>query len=395
VLYIDIDEFKSVNDALRHAIGDELLKTVADRLRGCLGETDVAARLGGDEFAIIQTVDGRATTTRLVEAIHAAIRQPFECAGHLITTDASIGIATAPEDGVVLDQLLRNADLALYGAKGDGRRTHRFFEPGMDARAQARRSLEMELRQAINDGGFEVYYQPLVDLRDGRIGGCEALLRWRHPRRGMISPAEFIPVAEETGLINQLGQLVLNAACVEAAAWPDNTRVAVNVSPVQFRSQTLALNVAGALAASGLSAARLELEITEAVLMRDDETALTTMHQLRALGVRIALDDFGTGYSSLSYLQRFPFDKIKIDRSFIKGIADEGASSAIVQAVVNIAAASNMMTTAEGVEQEWQRELLRELGCNEMQGYLFSPPIPATDVRRLLLSHRDRAVSAA
>jgi diguanylate cyclase (GGDEF)-like protein/PAS domain S-box-containing protein len=396
VLYIDIDEFKSVNDALGHAIGDELLKTVADRLRGCLGETDVAARLGGDEFAIIQTaVDGRATTTRLVDAIHAAIRQPFECAGHLITTDASIGIATAPEDGVALDQLLRNADLALYGAKGDGRRTHRFFEPGMDARAQARRSLEMELRQAINDGGFEVYYQPLVDLRDGRIGGCEALLRWRHPRRGMISPAEFIPVAEETGLINQLGQLVLNAACMEAAAWPGNTRVAVNVSPVQFRSQTLALNVAGALAASGLSAARLELEITEAVLIRDDEAALATMHQLRALGVRIALDDFGTGYSSLSYLQRFPFDKIKIDRSFIKGIADEGASSAIVQAVVNIAAASNMTTTAEGVEQEWQRELLRELGCNEMQGYLFSRAIPATDVRRLLLSHRDRAVSAA
>src|SRR5882757_1449673 len=312
VLYIDIDEFKSVNDALGHAIGDELLRTVADRLRGCLGETDVAARLGGDEFAIIQTVDGRATATRLVEAIHAAIRQPFECAGHLITTDASIGIATAPEDGPTLDQLLRNADLALYGAKGDGRRTHRFFEPGMDARAEARRTLEMELRQAIADGAFEVYYQPLVDLGDGAIGGCEALLRWRHPLRGMISPAEFIPVAEETGLINQLGRLVLNAACMEAAAWPDNTRVAVNVSPVQFRSQTLALNVAGALAASGLSAARLELEITEAVLIRDDEAALTTLHQLRALGVRIALDDFGTGYSSLSYLQRFPFDKIKI-----------------------------------------------------------------------------------
>src|SRR5712672_1403177 len=394
VLYIDIDEFKSVNDALGHAIGDELLKTVADRLRGCLGETDVAARLGGDEFAIIQTaVDGRATTTRLVDAIHAAIRQPFECAGHLITTDASIGIATAPEDGVALDQLLRNADLALYGAKGDGRRTHRFFEPGMDARAQARRSLEMELRQAINDGGFEVYYQPLVDLRDGRIGGCEALLRWRHPRRGMISPAEFIPVAEETGLINQLGQLVLNAACMEAAAWPGNTRVAVNVSPVQFRSQTLALNVAAALAASGLSAARLELEITEAVLIRDDETALATMHQLRGLGVRIALDDFGTGYSSLSYLQRFPFDKIKIDRSFINSIADEGASSAIVRAVVNIAAASNMTTTAEGVEQEWQRELLRELGCTEMQGYLFSPAIPAAEIRRMLMSHQGRGAA--
>jgi len=283
----------------------------------------------------------------------------------------------------------------LYGAKGDGRRTYRFFEPGMDARAKARRTLEMELRQAISDGGFEVYYQPLLDLRDDSISGCEALLRWRHPVRGMISPAEFIPVAEETGLIGELGQLVLNTACMEAARWPDNTRIAVNVSPVQFRSQTLALNVAGALAASGLAASRLELEITEAVLMRDDEAALATLHQLRAIGVRIALDDFGTGYSSLSYLQRFPFDKIKIDRSFIKSIADEGSSSTIVEAVVNIAAASNMTTTAEGVEQEWQREMLRKLGCTEMQGFLFSPAIPAAEIRRLLMSHQGRAVSAA
>jgi diguanylate cyclase (GGDEF)-like protein len=396
VLYIDIDEFKSVNDALGHAIGDELLKTVADRLRDCLGENDVAARLGGDEFAVIQMgVKNPAETTRLVDAIHAAIRQPLDCAGHLITSDASIGIAMAPNDGIRLDQLLKNADLALYGAKGDGRRTYRFFEPGMDARAKARRMLEMELRQAISDGGFEVYYQPLLDLRDGNISGCEALLRWRHPVRGMISPAEFIPVAEETGLIGELGQLVLNTACMEAAKWPDNTRVAVNVSPVQFRSQTLALNVAGALAASGLAATRLELEITEAVLMRDDEAALAMLHQLRALGVRIALDDFGTGYSSLSYLQRFPFDKIKIDRSFIKSIADEGTSSTIVTAVVNIAAVSNMTTTAEGVEQEWQRELLRKLGCTEMQGFLFSPAIPAAEIRRLLMSHRGRGVSAA
>jgi diguanylate cyclase (GGDEF)-like protein len=396
VLYIDIDEFKSVNDALGHAIGDELLKTVADRLRGCLGENDVAARLGGDEFAIIQMeVESPEQTMHLVEAIHAAIRQPLECAGHLITTDASIGIAMAPGDGVHLDQLLKNADLALYGAKGDGRRTYRFFEPGMDARAKARRTLEMELRQAISDGGFEVYYQPLLDLRDDRITGCEALLRWRHPVRGMISPAEFIPVAEETGLISELGQFVLNTACMEAVRWPDNTRIAVNVSPVQFRSQTLALNVAGALAASGLAASRLELEITEAVLMRDDEMALATLHQLRAIGVRIALDDFGTGYSSLSYLQRFPFDKIKIDRSFIKSIADEGASSAIVEAVVNIAAVSNMTTTAEGVEQEWQREMLRKLGCTEMQGFLFSPAIPASDIRRMLMSHQGRDVSAA
>ena len=397
VLYIDIDEFKSVNDALGHPIGDELLKGVAERLRGCLKDTDVAARLGGDEFAVIQTaIKNLSETTRLVDEIHSAIRQPFECMGHLITTDASIGIALAPGDGLDLDQLLRNADLALYGAKGDGRRTYRFFEAGMDERARARRSLELELRQAIVDGGLEVYYQPVVNIEERtRSAACEALLRWRHPERGMISPAEFIPIAEETGLINQLGQWVLNAACAEAVNWPDHVRVAVNVSPVQFRSQTLALNVAAALATCGLAASRLELEITEAVLIRDDEAALDVLHQLRKLGVRVALDDFGTGYSSLSYLQRFPFDKIKIDRSFIKDLAGAGASSSIVQAVVNIAAASDMMTTAEGVETEQQRNLLYILGCTEMQGHLFSPAIPAADVRRLLLSHRGRAMSAA
>jgi diguanylate cyclase (GGDEF)-like protein len=396
VLYIDIDEFKSVNDALGHPVGDELLKGVAERLRGCLEEGDVAARLGGDEFAIIQTaIKDRSETTRLVDEIHSAIRQPLECMGHLITTDASIGIALAPRDGVDLDQLLKNADLALYGAKADGRRTHRFFEAGMDQRAKARRSLELELRQAISDGSLETYYQPVVNIEDDKISSCEALLRWRHPERGMISPAEFIPIAEDSGLINQLGLWVLNTACAEAATWPDHVRVAVNVSPVQFRSPSLALNVAAALAACGLPASRLELEITEAVLIRDDEAALDMLHQLRKLGVRIALDDFGTGYSSLSYLQRFPFDKIKIDRSFIRDIAGPGASSSIVQAVVNIAAASDMTTTAEGVETEQQRNLLYILGCTEMQGYLFSPAIPATDVRRLLLSHRSRAMSAA
>jgi len=396
VLYIDIDEFKSVNDALGHPIGDELLKGVAERLRGCLKETDVAARLGGDEFAVIQTaIKDRSETTRLVDEIHSAIRQPLECMGHLITTDASIGIALAPGDGVDLDQLLKNADLALYGAKGDGRRTYRFFEAGMDQRARARRSLELELRQAISDGSLEIYYQPVVNLEDGKVSSCEALLRWRHSERGMISPAEFIPIAEDSGLINQLGLWVLNTACAEAATWPDHVRVAVNVSPVQFRSPSLALNVAAALAACGLPASRLELEITEAVLIRDDEAALDMLHQLRKLGVRIALDDFGTGYSSLSYLQRFPFDKIKIDRSFIRDIAGPGASSSIVQAVVNIAAASDMTTTAEGVETEQQRNLLYILGCTEMQGYLFSPAIPAAEVRRLLLSHRGRAMSAA
>ena len=396
VLYIDIDEFKSVNDALGHPIGDELLKGVAERLRGCLAGADVAARLGGDEFAVIQTaIKDRSEATQLVDEIHSAIRQPLACMGHLITTDASIGIAVAPGDGVDLDQLLKNADLALYGAKGDGRRTYRFFEAGMDHRARARRSLELELRQAISDGSLETYYQPVVNIEDGKISSCEALLRWRHPERGMISPAEFIPIAEDSGLINQLGLWVLNTACAEAATWPDHVRVAVNVSPVQFRSQALALNVAAALAACGLPASRLELEITEAVLIRDDEAALDMLHQLRKLGVRIALDDFGTGYSSLSYLQRFPFDKIKIDRSFIKDIAGPGASSSIVQAVVSIAAASDMTTTAEGVETEQQRNLLYILGCTEMQGYLFSPAIPAAEVRRLLLSHRGRAMSAA
>jgi diguanylate cyclase (GGDEF)-like protein len=396
VMYIDIDEFKSINDALGHPIGDELLQGVADRLRGCLKETDVAARLGGDEFAVIQTaIKSQSETTHLVDCIHAAIRAPFECTGHLITTDASIGIALAPGDGLDIDQLLKNADLALYGAKGDGRRTYRFFEAGMDARAKARRSLELELRQAINDGSLEAYYQPVVTLDHDKVSCCEALLRWRHPERGMISPAEFIPIAEETGLINQLGHWVLHTACAEAANWPDDIRVAVNVSPVQFKSQTLALNVAAALAASGLAASRLELEITEAVLIRDDEVALEVLHQLRALGVRIALDDFGTGYSSLSYLQRFPFDKIKIDRSFIKDITSAVASSSIVEAVVNIAAASHMTTTAEGVETEQQKELLRALGCTEMQGYLFSPAIPAVEIRQLLRAHRSRAVSAA
>jgi len=396
VLYIDIDEFKSINDALGHPAGDELLKGIAMRLRGCIGEADFAARLGGDEFAIIQyPVHAAADTEALVEAIYRAIRQPFECAGHLIATDASIGIAMAPGDGRHLDQFLKNADLALYGAKGEGRRTWRFFEPEMAARAQSRRILESEMRRSIAGGGFEVHYQPVVDPRDGAIRGCEALLRWHHPQRGTIAPVEFIPVAEDTGMIDELGRFVLEAACREAAGWPEHVRIAVNVSPVQFRSQALALHVAAALAASGIAAHRLELEITEAVLMRDDEAALATLHQLRALGVRIALDDFGTGYSSLSYLHRFPFDKIKIDRSFVKNVGVEGASSAIIQAVVNIAAASNMTTTAEGVEEEWQRDLLRELGCTEMQGYLFSPPVSAAEIVRTMRASSGKAATVA
>jgi EAL domain-containing protein (putative c-di-GMP-specific phosphodiesterase class I) len=296
----------------------------------------------------------------------------------------------APDDGIEPDKLLKNADLAMYCAKADGRRTYRFFELGMDTRVKAGRILEMDMRQSMIDGGFEVYYQPVVDLRSNQVSGCEALLRWRHPQRGMISPAEFIPLAEETGLIGQLGDWVLRTACAEAATWPDNIKLAVNVSPVQFRSDTLALRVVAALAASGLSPERLELEITEAVLINDADAPLAILHQLRSIGVRIALDDFGTGYSSLSYLERFPFDKIKIDRCFVTDITEPNGSSRIVQAVVNIAAARNMTTTAEGVETEKQKASLRALGCTEMQGYLFSPAKPAADIKQLLFSGRQK-----
>ncbi len=401
VLYIDIDEFKSINDSLGHPVGDELLKEIARRLRLCVRGSDVVARLGGDEFAIVQTnVGAHSDITDLVTRIYAAIREPYECLGHRLLTDASIGIALAPRDGTDLDELLKNADLAMYGAKAEGRRTFRFFEPQMNAKAKARRMLELDLRQAIADGGFaaggfEVYYQPLLNLRDDSVVGCEALLRWHHPERGMISPADFIPVAEDIGVISQLGEWVLSTACAEAASWPDDVRIAINVSPAQFRGGSLPLKVAAALASSGLPARRLELEITEAVLIRDDETALGIMQDLREIGVRIALDDFGTGYSSLSYLQRFPFDKIKIDRSFVTDIADAHGSSSIVQAVVNIAASRQMTTTAEGVETLPQKELLRALGCTEMQGYLFSKPKPAVEVREILARGTARAGAAA
>jgi diguanylate cyclase (GGDEF)-like protein/PAS domain S-box-containing protein len=395
LFYIDIDEFKGINDSLGHHVGDELLKTVASRIRGCLKEGDLIARLGGDEFAVVQTAIGSADEAAdLIARIHAAIRQPYQCLGHHLSTDASIGIALAPQDGVDHDQLIKNADLAMYAAKSSGRRTHRFFEPAMDASAKARLMMEQDLRQTLAHGGFDLHYQPLVHLGRNEVSGCEALLRWRHPERGMVSPAEFIPVAEDTGLINEIGDWVLRTACAEAATWPEHIRLAVNVSPVQLKNQTLALRIAGALAASGLKPGRLEIEITEAVLIRDDEAALAILHQLRDIGVRIALDDFGTGFSSLSYLKRFPFDKIKIDRCFVSDISEVDASSSIVQAVVNIATALNMTTTAEGVETEAQRELLRKLGCTEMQGYLFSAAKPAVEVKRLFAMAGD-AVAVA
>ncbi|RTE92482.1 EAL domain-containing protein [Bradyrhizobium sp. LVM 105] len=391
VHYIDIDEFKGVNDALGHLVGDELLKSVAASLRRCAGPADFVARLGGDEFAVVQSaVTSRDQVDELVARMYATIRAPFDCMGHHLTTDASIGIALAPEHGTVLDQILKNADMAMYAAKAAGRRTYRFFEPEMDAKVRERRQLESDLRHAIAHGGLEVYYQPCLNLKDDRITGCEALVRWRHPERGMVSPAEFIPIAEDTGLINEVGEWVLATACRDAVNWPDDIRLAVNVSPVQFKSGTLALKIMAALAASNLPASRLELEITEAVLIRDDDAALTILHQLRAIGVRIALDDFGTGYSSLSYLHRFPFDKIKIDRCFVDDIAGPDGSASIVQAVVNLAAARRMTTTAEGVETEEQQRLLRALGCSEMQGYLFSAAKPADKVLELFALHRSR-----
>jgi diguanylate cyclase (GGDEF)-like protein/PAS domain S-box-containing protein len=392
VLYLDLDHFKSVNDTLGHATGDELLKSAADRLRGCLRDADFIARLGGDEFAIIQTTldqpaDAAVLAQRLRDQI---IRAPFELNSHQFVVDMSVGIALAPNDSTDVDQLMRSADMALYGAKSEGRGTYRFFEPEMDARMKRRRALELDLRKALVNGEFELYYHPIVSVQNNQISCCEALLRWHHPERGMILPAEFIPVAEETGLMVPIGEWVLRQACRDAAAWPTDIRVAVNVSPVQLRNETWSRTVVSALLASGLSPLRLELEITESVLMQNNEATLGTLHWFRQLGVRIAMDDFGTGYSSLSYLRSFPFDKIKIDRSFVDDHLNSADTLKIVQAIASLAGGLNMITTAEGVETERQLEIIRAAGCTEMQGYLFSPPRPAAEILRLILPRAKR-----
>ncbi|MGJ4949538.1 bifunctional diguanylate cyclase/phosphodiesterase [Bradyrhizobium sp. HKCCYLS20291] len=391
LLYIDVDEFKAINDSLGHHVGDELLKTIASRIKNCLAPEDMVARLGGDEFAVLLTMaaDRDEVVVTVTEILHS-IRKPCRCLGYQLSTDASIGIALAPEHGTDSDQLTKNADLAMYAAKSDGRHTFRFFEQAMDENARARLQLQQDLRRAIAEDQFELHYQPLLGFSENSMTGCEALLRWKHPELGMVPPLDFIPLAEDTGLINEIGDWVVRTACAEAASWPGDIRVAVNVSPVQLKSPTLALRIASALSAAGLAPERLEIEITEAVLIGDDDVALAILHQLHDMGVRIALDDFGTGYSSLSYLKRFPFDKIKIDRCFVNDLGAD-SSSAIVQAVVSIAAASNMTTTAEGVETGAQQSALRDLGCTEMQGYLFSAPKPAAELRKLFATRETTA----
>jgi diguanylate cyclase (GGDEF)-like protein len=322
VLYLDLDNFKSVNDTLGHQVGDELLKVVASRLRGCVREVDTVARVGGDEFAIVQTGIGEPSdTAALARRICEELRAPCDLLGHSVMADTSIGIAIAPDDGTDSTELLKNADMALYGAKDDGRGTYRFFEPEMDARMKARRTLEVALRAALANGEFELYYQPLVDLQNDQVTSCEALLRWHHPERGTIAPALFIPLAEEIGLIVPIGEWVLKKACADAVLWPDDVKVAVNLSPIQVMNKNLLPVVVSALASSGLPAHRLEIEITESVLLQNTDMTLATLHKLRELGVKISMDDFGTGYSSLSNLRSFPFDKIKIDRCFISGLA--------------------------------------------------------------------------
>jgi diguanylate cyclase (GGDEF)-like protein/PAS domain S-box-containing protein len=384
-LCIDLDNFKSVNDTLGHSLGDLLLQHVAERLRAALREQDTVARLGGDEFAILLAdVGAPEEAGALAERLLEVVSEPYELDGHMVAVGASIGVALAPGDGADPDRLLKNADMALYRAKADGKNAFRFFEAEMDARVQARRRLELDLRGALAAGTLDVYYQPLIDLPTGEVSGVEALLRWPHGERGMIPPADFIPVAEETGLIGPLGAFVLRRACAAAAAWPEHIKVAVNLSPLQFRTGNLLATVQEALRESGLAPTRLELEITETLLLEKSDHVLATLHALRALGVRISMDDFGTGYSSLSYLRSFPFDKIKIDRSFVRELDANADSQAIVRAIVSLGASLGITITAEGVENERDLARLKAEGCNEGQGYLFSRARPQGEIAEML-----------
>jgi diguanylate cyclase (GGDEF)-like protein len=385
VLVLGLDNFKAVNDTLGHGIGDKLLRGVAKRLHSTLREEDTLARLNSDEFAIVQSGLTRPEdVVMLAKRLLEAIVDPYLLDGHSVIIGASIGIAIAPGDGDESEKLLKNADMALSRAKNDSRGTFSFFESEMDARAESRRKIELDLRDAIQNDVLRPYYQPLICLSTGRITGFEALVRWPDPERGMISPAEFIPVAEETGLINGLGGLMLRRACADAAGWPDDVHVAVNLSPLQFRTGNLLSIVMDALKQSGLPARRLELEITETLLLEKSSQVLATLHALRALGVRISMDDFGTGYSSLSYLRSFPFDKIKIDQSFVRDLGSNRDAQAIVRSIISLGKGLGVTITAEGVETEAELSCLRAEGCHEGQGFLFSRARPNAEIVGLL-----------
>jgi diguanylate cyclase (GGDEF)-like protein/PAS domain S-box-containing protein len=384
VIFLDLDRFKEVNDNLGHAAGDLLIKACAERLLHCVRETDTVARLGGDEYAILQVAADRGgDVQQLGDRLLARISQPFELDAHEVIVTASIGVAMIPADGDEPEQVMQNADIALYRAKSEGRNRFRFFEPGMDARLRERRAFEADLRGALQNGEFELYYQPLVDLRRGQLAGVEALVRWHHPQRGLIPPAAFIQVAEETGLIMPIGEWVLQTACTQAAAW-HGIRMSVNLSPVQFKHDDLVSAVRAALERSGLEPSRLELEITESALLENAPESLHTLLRLKELGVRIAMDDFGTGCSSLSYVRRFPFDKIKIDRSFVHDLDRSRDSEAIIKAVVTLGNSLGIETCAEGVERADQLLRLESEGCDEVQGYLFCKPLPAAEAEAFI-----------
>lgn len=384
VLCLDLDRFKQVNDTLGHPVGDALLSAVADRLRGCLRQCDTVARLGGDEFAIIQSPLRRIEEAgTLAQRIVETLSEPYDLHGHQVVVGTSIGIALAPNDTSEAGHLLKMADIALYRAKADGRGVFRVFQSGMDTNLQARRVLELDLRRALDERAFELHYQPLIDVASGRIDAMEALVRWRHPARGLVPPDEFIPLAEETGLIRPIGAWILRQACADAATWPTGVRVAVNVSAAQFKGPGLLAAVSGALSFSSLPPGRLELEITETALLADADSTLSVLRELRASGVRIAMDDFGTGYSSLGYLRSFPFDKIKIDRSFVRDLETSADCKAIVHAVTGLGMNLGIAITAEGVETAAQLDQIRAEGCDQVQGHLFSRPVPARDVAAL------------
>ncbi len=396
LMSLDMNGFKGVNDTLGHAAGDELLQTVAQRLRACVRESDTVARLGGDEFAVIQTgpkEDGDAVV--LAKRLIHALGQPYLLHGQQVLSGCSVGMTMAPRDGVEADDLLKKADMALYRAKKDEVLKYSFFEPELDTRLETRRSLERDLRQALLRDELRLHYQPLVDANTREVMSYEALVRWEHPERGTISPADFIPLAEESGLIVPIGEWVVRTACEEASTWAHDVKVAVNLSPAQFKSGRLPEMIAEALSFSGLSADRLELEITESVLLQNSEATLKALHRLRGLGVKIALDDFGTGYSSLSYLRSFPFDKLKIDRSFVQDLPESHSARAIVQAIAALGASFNMAITAEGVEKIEQLEYLRGEGCDELQGYYLSKPKPKEELVVTRKTHDARSGGGA